>query len=144
MSEYVVDASVVIQFLITEMHTDPARILFQGLVRDDKLIVPEFCLLECANVIWKHVRFQNMAQTTADSLINDLTNLPLTVYSAAEFLRRGLQIGLAHQLAIYDSVYIALAESVGYPLITVDERQSKAALAESISLKPLSDFKPAP
>ncbi|MAS37002.1 MAG: twitching motility protein PilT [Anaerolineaceae bacterium] len=141
MSSYIVDTSVVIQRLIRDTQTEHARALFSGLVDDDGLIVPEFCLLECTNVLWKQVRFQGMTSTTADLLINDLTNLPLTVYSAAEFLRRGLKIGLAHQLAIYDSVYIALAESLGYPLITVDEHQSKAALAEGIPLKSLSDFK---
>jgi predicted nucleic acid-binding protein len=55
-------------------------------------------------------------------------------------LTRGLQIGLAHQLALYDSVYLALAEKLRYPLITVDERQAKAAAALGLILKSITDF----
>jgi predicted nucleic acid-binding protein len=55
-------------------------------------------------------------------------------------LTRWLQIGLAHQLALYDSVYLALAEKLRYPLITVDERQAKAAAALGLILKSITDF----
>lgn len=140
---YIVDASVVIQVLITEPHTEQARALFQGLTADDELVIPEFCLLECTNVIWKKVRFQGMGETTADSLVDDLIGLPLTVYGSGDFLKRGLAIGLKHQLALYDSVYIALAEELDYPLVTDDTKQEAAARAEGITLKPLTDFNPA-
>ena len=142
MSNYVVDASVVVQFLVTEAYTDNARALFRGLIHDDRVVMPEFCLLECANVLWKRVRFHGMAPSTADLLVNDLINLPLTIYGAADFLKRSLELGLTHQLALYDSVYIALAEMLNYPLITVDERQAKAAQTEGIMLKPITDFAP--
>jgi predicted nucleic acid-binding protein len=66
MSDYVVDASVVIQRLIRETHTDNAIALFSQLTKTDNLIVPEFCLLECSNVLWKHVRFQGMPQSQAE------------------------------------------------------------------------------
>lgn len=142
MSEYVVDASVVVQHLLNERFTANADALFDQVDKSITLYIPEFCLLECSNVLWKQVRFQEMPPSQADELMTDLAALVMTRIPVVNLLRRGLQIGLAHQLAIYDSVYIALAETLGYPLITVDERQSKAALAEGISLKPLSDFKP--
>jgi len=53
---------------------------------------------------------------------------------------RALEIGLKHQLAIYDSIYIALAEKLNYPLITVDQKQAKASQAEGITLKNIADF----
>ena len=54
---------------------------------------------------------------------------------------RALEIGLKHELAVYDSVYIALAEQLGHPLITDDSRQATAASAEGITLKAITDFK---
>jgi predicted nucleic acid-binding protein len=39
-------------------------------------------------------------------------------------------------------VYIALALKLNYPLITVDERQERAAAAEGVTIKALTDFKP--
>jgi len=53
---------------------------------------------------------------------------------------RALEIGLKHQLAIYDSIYIALAEKLNYPLITVDQKQAKASQAEGVTLKNIADF----
>ena len=142
MSSYVVDASVVIQRLIRFTYTENARVLFSQLADSDRLVVPEFCLLECANVLWKYVRFQGMSEATADSLVDDLIGLPITVYGSGDFLKRGLTIGLKHKLALYDSIYIALAEQLTYPLITDDTKQAAAARAEGITPKPLTDFKP--
>ena len=142
MSDYIVDASVVIQRLIRETHTEYVKVLFNQLTAADNLIVPEFCFLECTNVLWKQVRFQGIVQRQAESLVRDLIALPLTVMLVCDLLPRGLQIGLTHQLALYDSVYIALAEKLNYPLITADERQERAASAEGITIKALTDFSP--
>jgi predicted nucleic acid-binding protein len=143
MNRYIVDASVTIQFFIVEPHTEHARALFQGLTEEDEVIVPEFCLLECTNILWKKVRFQGMSEATANALVDDLIALPVTVVGSGDYLKRGLAIGLKHQLALYDSIYIALAEGLGYPLVTDDTKQAAAAQAEGITLKPLTDFKPA-
>ncbi len=140
MSDYVVDASVVIQRFIRDHYTENARALFSQLTVSDNLIVPEFCLLECANVLWKQVRFQGMPQSQAESLANDLVALPLMIASQRDLLPDGLKIGLRHQLAVYDSVYVALAKRLDHPLITVDERQERAAAAEGVTIKALTDF----
>jgi predicted nucleic acid-binding protein len=57
MTDYIVDASVIIQELIQDTYSQQVRVLFKGLIATDRLHVPEFCLLECTNVIWKQVRF---------------------------------------------------------------------------------------
>ena len=59
-----------------------------------------------------------------------------------DLLVRGIQIGLKYQLAVYDSIYIALAEKLSLPLITVDVRQEAAAKDSGITLKPITDFTP--
>ena len=104
--------------------------------------VPEFCLIECVNVVWKHVRFNQMPMHVARQTVQDVRDLPLALVVASEFLPRALEIGIAHGLAIYDSVYIALAENLACPLITVDQRQSSAASTIGVTLKPITDFAP--
>jgi predicted nucleic acid-binding protein len=104
--------------------------------------VPEFARLECVNVLWKQVRFQNMPQVDAEQLVIDLMALPLQTTPFAALYSRSLKIGLTHQLAIYDSVYIALAEHLNHPLITVDQAQTRAASAEGVTIKPVTDFIP--
>jgi len=142
MSEYIVDASVVIQRLIRDTHTEYAKALFRQLKVADILHVPEHCLIECANVLWKQVRFHGMAQEDAESLIGDLVGLPLNILPVTGLLKQALQIGLAYQLAVYDSMYIALAGRLRYPLIMVDMRQEAAAKAVGVTIKPITDFSP--
>lgn len=141
MVDYVVDTSVVIQRLIREAQTPNVMALFRQVKEPDHLLVPEFCRLECVNVIWKHVRFQSMAQSHAEQLVTDLLALPLQSVPVHGLYTQALQIGLKHQLAVYDSVYVALAKHMNYPLITVDQPQIRAALHEGVTLQALMDFK---
>jgi predicted nucleic acid-binding protein len=140
MPEYVVDATLVIQHFISDAYTVNADALFDELGRSITLYVPEFCLLECGNVLWKRVRFHGLPLTQAQRMVVDLVGLPLIIVPTAGVLGRGLQIGLTHQLAVYDSVYIALAEQLGYPLITADTKQETAAQVVGVATKPITDF----
>lgn len=137
---YVVDTSVVMQYLLTEIYTSHAIVLVHQLQQGAELCIPEFCLMECANVLWKQVRFQGMSQTEAEQLLVELLALPFEIVPVSKLLPRALQIGLLHQLAVYDSFYIALAESLNCPLITVDRRQAQAATASNVVIKPIADF----
>ncbi len=140
MSKYILDTSIVIQRFIQDIHSGEVKILFNQLTQSDEFIVPEFCLLECSNVFWKHVRFHGMPQLIAESHIDDLNRLPITIYLVTDFIKDALQIGLNHQLATYDSIYIVLAKRLNYPLITDDEKQAKVARLEGILLKSIMDF----
>ncbi|MCL1462865.1 type II toxin-antitoxin system VapC family toxin [Argonema galeatum] len=142
MANYVVDTSVVSQYSITQTYTPQARVLVARMYEGDELYVPEFCLLECANVLWKEVRFRGLSQTNAEQIIAELLALPFQMVSVSLLLPRALQIGLTHQLAVYDSLYIALALDRGFPLITVDDKQLNAATACGVVIKPINDFSP--
>lgn len=140
MVDCVVDTSVVIEYLVSSTYTAYAETLFEQLTEADQLVVPEFCLLECANVIWKQVRFQGMPEDQAAELLTDLLALRLARVQVKDDLDHALRIGLKHKLAIYDSTYIALALRFDFPLITIDQSQSRAAQAEGVTLKPVTDF----
>ncbi len=140
MATHIIDASIVIEYLITGQYTPNARALFDQVAPDDRLIVPEFCLLECTNVLWKQVRFQGMAADKAHTLLRHLRKLPLVRVPVKAALDSALKIGLTHQLAVYDAAYIALASRAGQPFITLDQRQRQAAAAEGVSLIPITNF----
>jgi predicted nucleic acid-binding protein len=142
MVSYIVDASIIIQRLIRQPFTPNVQALFSSLTPADRLIAPEFCLIECTNVIWKQARFFGMTHPQAEQLVKDLRFLPLKRAPVKKLLDDALRIGLKHQLAVYDSVYIVLAQQVGFPLITVDQQQEQAALAEGVSIKAVTDFEP--
>jgi len=140
MAEYLIDASIIVQELVADQYTQEVRRLFAGLAEEDKLYIPAICLVECANVLWKRVRFQSMLPGEAEILLQQLLELPFRVASAEDALPRALQIGLSHNLAVYDSLYIALAEYYKFPLITADTRQGAAAQAVGVTIKPITDF----
>jgi predicted nucleic acid-binding protein len=129
MATYIVDASVVIEYLVAGTDTLNAEAYFEQLATEDILIVPEFCLLEWTNVIWKQVRFQSMAIQTAEALLRHLKKLPLKRVPLKAILNSALEIGLRQQLAVYDSAYIALA-------------QIRAAIAEGVTVPPITNFTP--
>ncbi len=129
MAIYVVDASVVVQYAITQQYTSAAKNLISQMYKGSRLCIPEFCLLECTNVLWKAVRFDDLAIADASQIITELLHLPFQVEPVAPLLPNALQIGLTYQLAVYDSLYVALAQQLDVPLISVDERQVRAAIA---------------
>jgi len=142
MAIYVVDASVVIHYAITQQYTLESRVLISQMYQESLLHIPEFCLLECTNVLWKAVRFDGLTIANASEIVMELQRLPFQIEPVASLLPHALQIGLTYQLAIYDSLYIALAEQLGAPLISVDERQVRAAIAQNVTIKPITDFSP--
>ncbi|MEO8397045.1 MAG: type II toxin-antitoxin system VapC family toxin [Chloroflexota bacterium] len=143
MANYVVDASVVIEYLISGPQTSSAQSFFNQLTDADQLVVPEFCLLEYTNVIWKQVRFNGLSRSDAKVLQNVLLNLKLRRAPMKRLLDRSLDIALDNVLAVYDSGYIALALYYGYPgypLVTIDQPQMQAATAESVTLISITGF----
>ena len=141
---FVVDASVLIQGYIQDAQTAYVLTLLKSVTDDEPTVlhVPEFCLLECANILWKQVRFQGASVESVNKALARLDETPLTVHPARNLLSRALGIGLDNELAVYDSIYIALAQSSSLPMITVDARQIKAAQAAGITLKAITEFPP--
>lgn len=141
MANYIVDASVVIEYLINGPYTPNVQGFFNQITNADRLTVPEFCLLECTNVIWKQVRFSGMSRTDAEELLRVLRTLKLRRAPMKRLLDRALDIALNNTLAVYDSGYVALALHYGYPLISIDQPQIRAATAEGVTLLPITHFK---
>lgn len=81
-----------------------------------------------------------MLQDEAEFLLRELLELPFIIASIDDALPRALQMGLAYKLAIYDSVYIALAEYYKFPLITADAKQETAARTVGVTIKPITEF----
>ena len=140
MADYVIDATIVMHYLISDTYTANARAFLRSVTTQDRLMVPEFCLMECTNVLWKQVRFHGLSATDAKALLRDLNRLPLRRTPVKRALRTALRIGLRHNLAIYDSAYIALALQLRTPLLTVDQPHTRAATAEGVTVIPRTNF----
>ena len=128
---YVVDASVLTKWFVEEedrdlalglreLHTSGRSILF----------VSELTYLEILNAIRYGPRVKEEDGAEA---VHVLENLHLQV-KPTDFalLRKANAIAWAYKVTIFDALYVALAEQLGYPLITADEVRVKKLKGHSI------------
>ncbi len=120
----VVDASVIIQYFVTQPLTAQATALIRRLDERPPLRVraPDFIYAECANALWKYARFMGYDRRVVGAHMMDILLLPLVTTSAHVLADRALSLGLDHEISAYDACYVALADIMGCPLITADTR----------------------
>jgi predicted nucleic acid-binding protein len=118
-SRLVVDSSVVIKWSVPEVHsTDALRYLDPDLDRD----TPELLLAEMSNILWKKVGRRELTEAEADKIAEDLEQADINIHTMASLFRPGLSIALATGRSAYDSIYLALADSLSTRLVTADRR----------------------
>jgi predicted nucleic acid-binding protein len=80
------------------------------------------------------IRFSTKAEEEdGETALETLQDLNLEIKSAdVNLLRKANAIAWAYKITIYDALYVALAEHVGYPLITADEKMIKKLTGHSI------------
>jgi predicted nucleic acid-binding protein len=95
--------------------------------------VPEFALLEVGNAIRYSARAGESDGAAALDLLRDLS---IEIHALSwDLLRKANAISWAYKIAMYDAAYVALAEGVGFPLLTADEGLLKKMKGHSIVLR---------
>ena len=129
---YVVDASVLVKWFLHQQEADRERALA---LRDlhisgrSTIYIPQLALLEVLNASGLSKgrgrrRRDGFRSTPGSKSRNKTTEFNL--------LRKANAIAWAYKTTIYDALYVALAEQVGYPLITADEEMVKKLKGHSI------------
>jgi predicted nucleic acid-binding protein len=118
-SRLVVDSSVVIKWFVPEVHSaDALRYPDPDLDRD----APELLLAEMSNILWKKVGRGELTPAEADKIAEDLEQADINIQTMASLFRPGLSIARATGRSAYDSIYLALADSLSTRLVTADRR----------------------
>lgn len=131
----VVDASVIGPLLIPDEADDIREGLLELLVAGEA-IVPRHWYLEIANMGLMAVRRGRLDSAHFETRLGDFHDFPLTVDepSSAIVIRRTAQLARAHDLTIYDAVYLELAHRRGLALLTTDTELRDAAKAKGVEL----------
>ncbi len=139
MTAVVCDASVLLKLILAEEGSDRAETLASSFT----LIAPELIFAEVSNVLCTHMRNGRFDLRSGLALFDQLNSSNLEVHPIRPFVARAISIGHALRHAVYDCLYLALAEHFDAPLVTADQRFISAvrrSRLQTAEIRPLSDF----
>ena len=137
----VVDASVVIKWLIPEEDSAEAREL-ERQWREDGITVsaPHLMPYEVSNALHKRVATGEMSTIDAQRLMEDLLNRGIALLDLADTYSDAFELASRfNQRTIYDSQYLALAQALGCEFWTADERFYRAVTNELSNVRLLNE-----
>ena len=131
--EALLDTSVVVKWFVPEEDSEKALSLRRAQEdRELQLYAPEVLLMELANALLYSSEF------SAGEIIKALEtpfelNILLIPFSL-DALNLSVTLSMAHNLTVYDSYFLALAQVMEIPLITADQRMLSRLTAEDGAL----------
>ncbi len=93
-------------------------------LRPYRLAAPDYYLVEVLSVVRGLVLGGRLVAADADAVLSDFAELWIDRYDTAALARRIWE--LRDNLSTYDAGYVALAEVLGCPPLTVDRRIARA------------------
>ncbi|MCY4368787.1 MAG: type II toxin-antitoxin system VapC family toxin [bacterium] len=118
----VIDASVLVAALVDSGNTGSWA---EEVISDGPLAVPELALVEATNILRRIEQSSRISRLEATASHRDLLRLDIEVYPFAPVADRVWE--LRSNLTSYDAWYVALAEVLRFPLVTLDRRLSRAS-----------------
>jgi predicted nucleic acid-binding protein len=119
----VLDASVLAN-AIGDDSTDGQRAR-KVLLDAGEAVIPDLADLETTSVLRRRWRGGHLSAARFQAALEDLAALPLVRYPARPLLPRIFE--LHDNVTPHDACYVALAESLGCPLVTADARLAHAS-----------------
>lgn len=125
MNTLVIDASIAVKWVVEEDGTPEALTLR----RRARLIAPDLLVAECANILWKKVRRDELSEDEAFLAARLLQAAEIELFPARPLLEAAVRIAAELDHPAYDCLYLALAV----------ERNCRFATAEGHFLRKLSE-----
>ncbi len=115
----VVDASALGAIIFGENRADEAWALLQGA----DLYAPDLLSYELASVALKKIRAHPEDEESVRRALLSMVDLEINLLHVEP--ARILQAALRSGVTAYDAAYLCLAQDLGYPLVTFDERLAR-------------------
>jgi predicted nucleic acid-binding protein len=117
-NRFVIDASVAVKWVVEEDGTFEALTLR----RRARLIAPELLVAECANILWKKVRRNNLSRQEAFLAARLLQAADIEFVPVRSLWEAAVRLAVELDHPAYDSLYVALAAELDCRFVTADER----------------------
>lgn len=137
MQPFVLDANVVISFLLQEGSTYADSAFQKHLARGATAHVPTLWHLEIRNVLFLKERAKKLAPGEAHQALASLASLSIVTdahTTAASTLMHLERLMLHHGLTSYDATYLELAYRLDVPIATQDKEIIAAAKTLKVSI----------
>jgi predicted nucleic acid-binding protein len=131
-TDLVIDASVAIKWVVDEPGTLDALSL-----RRHRLFAPDLLVAECANVLWKKVRRNELTASEALLAARLLQRADVELAPMRALLEPATGLAIALDHPAYDCAYLALAESLSCDLVTAGRRLAEKPLPPGHNAKAL-------
>ena len=118
MTAFVVDASVVIKWVVQEEGSDAAIRLIEG----PNISAPDLLISECANILWKKVRREELTRDEAVLAAELLMRADIELVPTRALMPTALGLAVDLDHAAYDCMYLALAVDRGQAFVTADAK----------------------
>jgi predicted nucleic acid-binding protein len=116
----VVDSSTIVAALVD---TGPVGAWAEQVIAGHALYAPELVHVEATNVLRRLELAIRITTPGASAAQEDLMQLEIELFPFEPFAERIWE--LRHTVTGYDAWYVAVAEALGFPLATLDERLAK-------------------
>jgi predicted nucleic acid-binding protein len=129
---FVLDASVVLTWLLPDENTEAAQGLIERAVHE-RPCAPSLLLLEVGNGLLQAQRRVRIENATRLELLDAFTSLSIALEPiSAEIMLRASELVTRHSLSLYDACYLDLAKSRSCALASFDQRLIRAGVAEGL------------
>lgn len=130
MKRVVVDASVAVKWFVPEVHSAAAARLLEP---DFILSAPDLIGPEFGNTVWKKVRGQEITREEATEILTAFPAMGVELYPSSVLLISAVELAVALDRTVYDSLYLALAVAQDSALITADQRFHVAVMESPLA-----------
>lgn len=118
MTKVVIDASVVIKWVIEEDGTSDAL----SILKAGNLAAPDLLTAECANILWKKVRRKELLKDEAMMAARLIQGVDIEIFPTRQLLEKATSLAIELDHPAYDCVYLALALDNKWRFVTADDR----------------------
>ena len=141
--QLVVDASVVAKlYLKDEQYTDKADLLFSRFEQGDiQLIAPRLITYEVPAAIKRGAVRAKAGKEVWQAALSSFQSLGLSIINDSDAKYEAIRLAINYACAYYDALYLLLAEDLGCPFVTADDRLWRALRTRVEYLLLLASYK---
>jgi len=139
--KYILDASVVIKwyFMKNESELDIANYFYEKVGKNEIIIAsPDLIIYEVLNFFTSKLE---VPLEKINEIISELKDIIFIINTDSTIALKSFEISRKIKKSVYDSIYVALSELLGCPLITADNKLKQDAKTNGYDVLLLSELK---